>query len=91
MPPLVSTSKTLVESPKNVTASPKNVTASPKTVTAAKSLSPINIGTTPTTIDLTGNDDVIEESNIINLEDSISPIKIPHRNAAPLISLVVPN
>ncbi|XP_060879430.1 general transcriptional corepressor trfA-like isoform X3 [Metopolophium dirhodum] len=99
MPPLVATSKTLAVSPKNVTASPTNVTASPKkvtaspkkvtaspkTVTATKSLNHINIGITPTTIDLTGNDDVIEESNIINLEDSISPIKIPRRISPSLL------
>ena len=86
MPPLVTTPKTLV-------GSPKNVTASPKTVTAAKSLNHINIGTTITTIDLTGNDDVKEESNIIDLEDSISPIEIRRRIAASLLpagTLVVP-
>ncbi|XP_016658730.1 uncharacterized protein LOC100575593 isoform X2 [Acyrthosiphon pisum] len=85
MPPLITTSKTLIVSPKNVTASPKIFTVSPKTVTAAKSLKPINNGTTSTTIDLTGNDDVIEESNIINLEDSSSPIKIPRRIPATLL------
>eukprot|EP00102_Acyrthosiphon_pisum_P022823 XP_016660033.1 PREDICTED: uncharacterized protein LOC107883803 [Acyrthosiphon pisum] len=73
MPPLITTSKMLK-------VSTKNVTGSPKTVNAAKSLNLINIGTAPTTIiDLTGNDDGIEESNIINLEDSIPPIKIARR------------
>lgn len=86
MPPLVTTPKTLV-------VSPKNVTASPKTVTAPKSMIHINIGTTITTIDLTGNDDIKEESNITDLEDSISPVEIRRRIAASLLpvgTLAVP-
>ncbi|KAL4148295.1 hypothetical protein QTP88_002569 [Uroleucon formosanum] len=119
IPPLVTTSKSLVVSPKNVTASPKTVITSPKTVitspktvitspktvitspktvitspktvitspkivTAPKSLNSINIGTT-TTIDLTGNDDAIEESNIIDLEDTNSPVKVFCRNPAAIL------
>lgn len=50
---------------------------SPKTITAAKSLNPIKIGNA--TIDLTGNDDVIEKSKIIDLKGIISPVKVLHR------------
>lgn len=66
------------QKPPLVTAS-KSPVMSPKTVTAAKSLTPTNIGTT--TIDLTGNDDVIDESNIINLEEPIAPFKVLHRQS----------
>jgi len=50
---------------------------SPKTNTTAKSLNPIKNGNV--TIDLTGTDDVIEKSKIINLKGKISPIKVLHR------------
>ncbi|KAL5234072.1 hypothetical protein ACI65C_001482 [Semiaphis heraclei] len=63
IPPLVTTSKSPV--------------LSPKTITAAKSLNPIKIGNA--TIDLTGNDDVIEKSKIIDLKGIISPVKVLHR------------
>ncbi|XP_026809941.1 uncharacterized protein LOC113551722 isoform X2 [Rhopalosiphum maidis] len=70
-----STSKSQNSTPKKqksplTTKSNSPVVSPPKTVPAAKSLDSVNIDTA--TIDLTGNDDGIEVSNLINLEEPIS-------------------
>ncbi|XP_025193382.1 putative uncharacterized protein DDB_G0282499 isoform X4 [Melanaphis sacchari] len=89
-----STSKIERLTPKKQTPSlnikPKSPVVSPsKTVSAAKSLNS-NDTSTPT-IDLTGNDDAIDVSNVIDLEEPISPYKVLRRQSPGILPVQLNN